>query len=389
MNRAALAMLIFATGCAVGHDPVAKCDDSRNPSSAQHPRAGAYQQALDSTVAGVLPGAVLGIRDRDGVWFGASGLADIDHQVPMQVCHAFPIGSVTKTFASTLMLTLAEQGQLDLDAPIAQALPAEIARKILNSDEITTRMLLNHSSGVPNYTDFMLNVTMIANPGYALTRDQAIDRIARRSNFKPGTQTSYSNTNTLLAGLIAEQLTGKSFKQVLSERVLEPIGLPNSSYDDQGPFTGVVRTYLDIDGRKVFVDSNSSNYLATLRDPSSGMVSTAPDLLHFVDALQREQTVLRPDTLAQMRTGLPGGNTKDHEQQFGLGLVKYDFGSQGTAWGHAGVVLGTTARTYYFADRGLTLVLLVNGFSQGYSGGVEDYLEQTMVPALLAAAPGN
>lgn len=386
MKRAALAVLTIVAGCSAGHGPVAKCEDRWNQDSAQHPRASAYQQALDSAVAGALPGAVLGIRDQRGVWLGASGLADIDHQVLMQVCHAFPIGSVTKTFASTLMLTLAQMGQLDLDAPISASLPAEVARKIQNVDAITLRMLLNHSSGVPNYTDFMLNVTMIADPGYALTRDQAIDRIAGRSNFRPGSQTAYSNTNTLLAGLMAEHLTGKSFKQLLSERVLDPVGLPNSSYDDEGPFEGVVRAYLDIDGRKVFVDSNWSNYLATLRDPSSGMVSTAGDLLHFVDALQREQSVLRPDTLAQMRTGLPGGNAKDHEQQFGLGLVKYDFGAQGTAWGHAGVVLGATVRTYYFADRGLTVVLLVNGFSQGYSGGVEDYLEKTMVPALLAAA---
>jgi len=387
MSRAVLAGLMVVCGCSGGHDPVAKCDDGWNTGSARHPRASVYQRALDANVAGALPGAIAGIHDRDGVWFGATGSADLDHGVAMQVCHAFPIGSVTKTFAATLMLRLMEQGQLDLDAPIAGLLPGDVARKILNSEKITTRMLLNHSSGVPNYADFMLNVSIIADPGYALTREQAIDRVAGRSNFEPGTQTSYSNTNTLLAGLIVEQLTGDSFKQVLSQQVLDVAGLANSSYDDEGPFEGVVRAYLDIDGRKVFIDSNWSNYLATLRDPSSAMVSTAADLLHFVDALQRDQTVLRADSLDQMRTGLPGGNVKDHEQQFGLGLVKYDFGSQGTAWGHAGVVLGVTVRTYYFPARDLTLVLMVNGFSQGYSGGVEDYLEQTMVPSLLAAVP--
>jgi D-alanyl-D-alanine carboxypeptidase len=388
MSRGA-AMLLFVAGCSAGHDPVAKCDDSWNAGSAQHPRAALYRAALDKNVSGVLPGAVLGIHDADGTWFGAAGSADIDHGVAMQVCHSFPIGSVTKTFAATLMLKLAESGQLDLDAPIAPNLPAGVARKILNSGAITARMLLNHSSGVPNYTDFNLYVSSIADPGHTLTRDQAIDRIAGRSDFTPGSQTGYSNSNTLLAGIMVEQLTGESFKQVLGERVLDPVGLPGSSYDDEGPFVGTVRAYLDIDGRKEFIDSNWSNYLITLRDPSSAMISTARDLVHFVDALQRDQTVLQPASLTQMRTGLPGGNVKDHEAAFGLGLVQYDFGAQGKAWGHAGVVMGATARTYSFPDRNLTLVLLVNGFSQGYSGGVEDYLEHTMVPSLLAVAEGT
>jgi len=147
MIRAGLTMLLLAAGCSAGHDPVAKCDDRWNQGSAQHPRASTYQQALDSNVAGALPGAVLGIRDRDGVWARGRGLGRPRPPGPDAGLPRVSDWLRHQDFAATLMLRLAEQGQLDLDAPIAQSLPAEIAKKILNSDKISTRMLLNHSSG--------------------------------------------------------------------------------------------------------------------------------------------------------------------------------------------------------------------------------------------------
>jgi len=381
---AAALSCVGLTACAAGHDPVAACDASQiSFNEVSHPRRDAFAQALRRATAGVVPGAVMAIHDADGTWVGATGWADIDHQVRLQPCHAFPVASVTKSMTATVVFQLAEAGALDLDAPIDTDLDPDLAGRIRNSDVITVRMLLNHSSGIPNYTDLALNVSRIAKPGFRLTVEQAIDRIAGRSLFPPGSKTRYSNTDSLVASRIAERVTGRSYRELFEEHMVRGLGMSSTRYDPDAPFDGIIRGYLDLDGDGVFIDSNWTNYMSNLRDASSGAISTAPDLLTFVDALQRDGAAVSTASLAAMHTSMAGGNESDHERGFGQGLVDYDFGDHGPAWGHAGVALGITTRTYYFPDQDVSMVLAVNGFSMGFSGGVAATLETEVIPSLL------
>ncbi len=114
--------------------------------------------ALDSIMkrytANALPGAAVAVySESEGWWSGAQGYADVENKIPMQNCHLQYIQSVSKTYMAVEILQLKEQGKIDLDASITKYLPVIYSRYIKNPEKITVRMLLNHTSGIPEYNE--------------------------------------------------------------------------------------------------------------------------------------------------------------------------------------------------------------------------------------------
>jgi CubicO group peptidase (beta-lactamase class C family) len=251
----------------------------------------------------------------------------------------FQIGSLTKQFTAAMILELG----LDLDAPIHDFISAT-----RHWEGITPRHLLSHTSGIPNYTDW-------SDYG-SITRKLSVQKILKRSEgedllFKPGKGFEYSNTGYLVLGVIIEKVTGKSYREALTEKILKPAkmfatGVHDESYvADRQTASGYC---LGERGEKL-EDDHSENIPATLSD--GAMYSTAPDLLKWSQALDGQGSALSKKTIQSMTT--PG------REGFGFGLeIGKRYGT--SVIFHSGTIAGFNADFCKYPDEGITIIVLGN-----------------------------
>lgn len=157
-----------------------------------------------------------------GSWHGASGLADVDAGTPMPRAARCYVYSITKTFIAARVLQLVERGALGLDEPLVGRLP-----ECGCAPEVTVRRLLNHTAGVPSYTDLPdYGAAVAASPGEPWSLDPVIERCCRApQDFAPGTGWRYSNTGYALLHRLIETITGASFAENVRAHVAAPLGL--------------------------------------------------------------------------------------------------------------------------------------------------------------------
>ncbi len=328
---------------------------------AQHPLSEPLQAALEDAIDAGLPGVVMAIRDRDGIWEGAAGSVDLGRGEPMQTCHRTRIASVTKTFIATAILALAEQGRLDLTAPISNYLPSDI-KAPPNADEITVEQLLNHTSGVYNFLDVALVLELFNRPDRTWSTAEAYDHaLDHDPEFSPGARWSYSNTNYILLGWILEGVTGQSQNRVLREQIFEPLNMVETDYRvDSFDFAGVAHGYFDLMGDRTLVDSTQS-YANVCIGGDGGMVSSARDILTFFDHLFAQGDLLSPDSVERM---LPRVETNEEDfPLYGLGIEAWGEEGPRRGIGHGGQEFGYRTFAYYFPERDLTFVVWVNASS--------------------------
>jgi len=192
---------------------------------------------------GQFNGSVLVADNGKVVFEKGVGMANLEWNIPNTPDTKFRLGSITKQFTATLILQLVEQGKIKLDGKLIDYLPNY--RKDTGA-KVTIHNLLSHTSGIPSYTSlpgFFQNVSR--NP---FTVDDFIKQYASGDlEFEPGTKFVYSNSGYFLLGAIIEKVTGKSYEQVLKERIFDPLGMKNSGYDHWGTIlskraTGYTRT---------------------------------------------------------------------------------------------------------------------------------------------------
>ncbi|MDI6105642.1 serine hydrolase domain-containing protein [Actinoplanes sp. NEAU-A12] len=302
------------------------------------------------------PGYMARINDGDRVAITAAGVADRATGRRLTGREQFEIGSNTKTFVATLVLQMVDRGQLDLDAPVSKYLPGVVP----NGENITVRMLLNHTSGLFSYTsdpDFFANLQK--DPQHVVTERELLDvAFKHEPNFAPGKGWSYSNTNYTLAGMILQELTGKRLPQLVQERIARPLGLRQTYLADPratntGPgyahgyavkFGETPRTYTDI----------SDLPIGGWGGAAGAVISTQKDLSRFLSAVLGAELFSR-EQLKQMKTtiALPAGT--GIEGSYGLGLFKID-SPCGTVWGHGGDTLGHHSTAVASADGRRTAV---------------------------------
>lgn len=350
--------------------PSGECNYS-NPTI--HPKAAQYQAVLDHFTAKGLPGISALIRDKNGLWTGASGKADIAENIPMKPCTVSKACSITKTFIGTLTLQLVEEGFFALDDPLAKWLPATAIEKVKNARESTVRMLLNHTTGIADVIDdsgFYLAV--LNNPARKWKPDELLPYVyGDEPEFAAGTDASYSNTNFLLLVMVIEKATGKDHAQLLREKVLEPLGLSNTSYywhDALPAYTA--QGYFDLYNNGTIL--NVTNYNTGSGNGYGGLYSNVYDLQTFIEALVREKRVLPAARLSDMLTFTPP--VEDANRANGLGIFK-DFLERAPneyAYGHRGRDLGYTADMYWFPEQDYTMVYFVN-----YGTDAKSDLKQT------------
>ncbi len=293
-------------------------------------------------------GAVVGVRTPDGTWTEAFGVADTTTGTPMTTSHFFRVGSVTKSFTATLMLQLAERGEVELDDTIDQYVPG-----VPNGDAVTIRMLLDMTSGLASYTlDQAWIDTYFGAPSTAWSPGQLLEAGLRLEPlFAPGTQFDYSNTNYVLLGMIIEDVTGRPFADVLETEILVPLGLSRTSFPDSAAIPAPHARGLTLQGTP---DGSREPVDATDWSPSvfwaaGQMISAVDDLLVWGRALATGQGVLDESTSVDRLQSFPPAGGYGH----GIGCV--------AAWvGHTGEIPGFNATVYHDTTTDTTVAVIAN-----------------------------
>jgi len=328
---------------------------------AAHPKAAVYQSVLDKYTANGLPGISALIRDEDGVWFGASGKADIGKNVDMSPCTVSKAASLTKTFIAATALKLVEEGKFGLDDPLTKWLPEKPLSKLKNANISTVRQLLNHTTGIVDVIeDEGFYLAVLNDPAKKWNPEELLEFVYGDAPlFAPGGGVSYSNTNFLLLAMVINQATGQDHSQALREKVLVPLALDQSFYYWHDDLPGnVAQGYFDLYNNQTIV--NVTNFNTGSGNGYGGLYSNVFDLQTFIEALVRDKSLLSQSTLDQMLTfGEPEGTTN---KRLGLGIFK-DFLERAPdqfAYGHRGRDLGYTADMYWFPNQDFTMTYLIN-----------------------------
>lgn len=328
------------------------------------------QEAMDALVREhQVPGVLGQAEDGGGVWNGAAGVADRESGRPRLAGDRFRIGSITKTFVATVLLQLEAEGRLDLDEPVERRLPGVVRGHGHDGRRITLRRLLNHTSGVYDFTadaGYRRGLTGRAflPRRYDTRTPQELVRIAMAHPpaFVPGADWAYSNTNYVLAGMVVEAVTGNGYAREIERRLLRPLGLRHTSL----PGTSAA-----IEGRHGRAYSTLYSpredppvYDVTALDPSlagaSGeMISTTGDLIVFFRALLSGR-VLPPRQLAEMTETVPTGEAAPADR-YGLGLRAQRLSCGTTVWGHDGGIHGSGSTAVTTPDGVHTAAFNVNG----------------------------
>jgi CubicO group peptidase (beta-lactamase class C family) len=230
----------------------------------------------------------------------------------------YRIGSISKTMTAVMVLQLAEEGRLALDAPVARWFPT-----LPDAGRMTVAHLLAHRGGLGR-----IEATPAFDEQWVFEPRGEADLLAaiaaQPRRFEPGSAAEYSNAGYLLLSFIVEKAGGKPYAQALAERIARPLGLVHTRFDPK------VRVQPD-EARSYHWDSGRW-VAARAAEPSvpqgaGGVVSTPRDLVVFMRALFKGR-LLPPAALQRMQTVQDG---------FGLGLNPYR-GPGGTAWGHYGAI---------------------------------------------------
>jgi D-alanyl-D-alanine carboxypeptidase len=281
---------------------------------------------------------------------------------------AFRVASLTKLVTATVALQLAEDGQVELDAPVVDVLGERIPR-FEHGSSITLRQLLAHTAGLPQdpdedrYARAVLPRVRFDDDVAALDCDDvaAIDHpelTDPRARFAPGADRAYSNVGYHLVGDVIETVTGRTYEQEVRDRILDPLELTDSWFDCAEPPRTELAGGLHPPGHgPIEVPGQGERSLDVTdlhRDTwaAGGLLATAADMATFARALFDGELFDDPDTLEQMLTGAPNLAPvlgEDH----GLG-VQLD----GDVVGHSGSLLGYTSLLRHDLDTGVTLVVL-------------------------------
>ncbi|WP_030782063.1 serine hydrolase domain-containing protein [Streptomyces sp. NRRL S-920] len=292
------------------------------------------------------PAALASVQGRGG-WEGrgrsyTAGVGDLATGSKVPRDGQVRIGSNTKTFTAVVVLQLVGEGKIRLDASVDTYLRGVVRGEGIDGRDITVRQLLQQTSGLPNYSNYLGDDVRYYQPRELL--DLALQHKAR---FDPGKKWEYSNTNYVLAGLIVEEVTGRSLAEEMDRRIIKRIGLRHTYFP--APGDAAIRG----PHPKGYYRESARGPLRDITeiDPSWGwaagqLISTNSDLNRFYTALLGGR-LLPEAQLAQMRADtLPADETFGPGARYGLGLVSKPLpcGDGGLYWGHGGSFPGYETR---------------------------------------------
>ena len=254
----------------------------------------------------------------------------------------YRIGSITKMFTTVMILQLVEEKKLSLDTPLSKYF-----RKILNADSITIEDLLNHHSGLYNFTNSPDYPKWMTEPR---SREQMLQLIeGQKPAFAPRAKGEYSNTNFVLLGYIIEDITGKSYRHNLEERITSRIGLKNTYYGSKIDHSlNEASSFEFRDGKWVMLPETDMS----IPGGAGAVISITPDLATFITSLF-EGKLISESSLRTMTTIKDG---------FCLGVFKIPFHER-SAFGHNGGIDGFSSSLAYFPKEKISIAFCSNALN--------------------------
>ncbi len=333
------------------------------------------------------PGAVVLVRSPElGDWAATFGTRTLGGRVPVTLADHVRIGSNTKTWTGTVILQLVQEGKLRLDDPVSKYRP-----DVPNGQNITITHLLDMRSGLYNYSESLeLNQTLDTSPAKAWTPDELLGIAYKyRPYFPPGQGYHYSNTNTILLGVIIEKLTGKPVEQEFQARIFTPLGLSNTQfpprtenalptpYPNGYQFGTNVATMasevLPVDQQAAAKAGTLKPFDSTHDNPSwawtaGAGISTANDLARYAEALVGGG--LLNDAMQKQRLASIRPINPDDPRSLGYGLALAQFGP---VYGHTGELPGYNTFVGYDPQRKIAIVVWssLNAAPDGRAPAVE------------------
>lgn len=276
------------------------------------------------------------------MWQGCSGESHDGRAITSDM--QFGIGSNSKLFTAAVVLKLQERGLLDVDDSLHTWLP-----RYRNIDTtITLRQLLNHTSGladvnnVPGYPD-----TILANPDRVFTREEVL-RWVGPPHFAAGTSWEYSNTNYILAGMIAEKVAGRPFHTLLHEYILSPLSLDSTFFPVDDTVAGTIaRPWTN----GTDISSTPRNSLLSAAWCAGAMYSNSSEMAQWYQALFLGGA-LTDASLREMTTFVGSG-------RYGFGIAEKQLG-QRTIFAHGGSIRGYTSQMFYDTTLRAVICVLTN-----------------------------
>lgn len=302
-----------------------------------------------------------------------SGVADLATGRPVPRNAHYRIGSTTKTYVAVVLLQLVAEGELSLEDPVERWLPGVVAGNGNDGRKITVRQLLRHNSGLHEYIlDMPMYKASLAEGYRGFVRERfrthrpeelVAMAMRHRPNWVPEgpdeQRWSYSNTNYILAGMIVERITGRTWEQEVRARITRPLKLGDTAVppDPRGfpsPHATAYQRFLD-DDRLYDVTLTADRYA------DGGLVATTRDVGRFFRALMSGR-LLPPEQLAEMMKTVPRrepGSTEGNER-YGLGLEWSPLSCGGGYWNHGGDSLGVSNRLGVTPDGRRSVVVAIS-----------------------------
>lgn len=288
-------------------------------------------------------------------WNGVSGHASREKACPLTLNHHLFIGSITKPYIAASVMDQVEKGAISLDDTLDRWLDLPYA------DAVTVRMLLNHTSGIPNYAgDLRFAMQYRVLPWKAWRNDELLTIIRRHPlEFEPGTQYQYSSSNYVLLVEILEAATGRPYDALLREEILEGLGLQDTYFLDYPSDLAIANAYdrsLVRLGPIPFGTQNVTGFRPSL---AGVIVANSEDVALFLHGLFTGQ-ILTGSGLDEIKSFVQTADSGTPERiGYGLGIERLVVDGQHLL-GHTGFVPGYSAVAVHNEEGSYTIVILSN-----------------------------
>ncbi|MEO8507130.1 MAG: serine hydrolase domain-containing protein [Betaproteobacteria bacterium] len=332
--------------------PLASClsDDTT-------PNATRYRTAADRIMQRYhIPGALISVRvPGESEWQAALGVGNVEQGTPIDPRGHFSIRSITKSYTVTVLLQLVREHALTLEDKLDKWIPG-----IPNGHLVSLADLAGMQSGIADYSaSEAFGAEFGADPARAFTEQELVDfAIAASPVFAPGVQYDYSNTNTVLLGMVIERVTGLPLDQVLRTRIFAPLALSGTTYPHVVPLPLPHATPYDVNIVTGVTDQQPLISPTALAG-AGAMVSTLDDLSTWALALGDGRLIgpeLQHERIERSRVVTNG----PEYERYGLGI-----GILHGWWGHTGSGIGWQAAAFYDPRSGATIAVSINATPNG------------------------
>ncbi len=296
-----------------------------------------------------IPGlSVAVVRSGEPVLVKGYGLANLEHCVPATEDTVYEIASVGKTFTATMTMMLVEEGVISLGDRITDFLD-DLPQAWF---PVTIKHILSHQSGIPSYTDAqnywdITRLDLSKAEILALVKDLPL-------KFSPGEFSAYDNTGYYLLGMMLEKVTGKSYEDLLQERIFAPLQMNATVMNHPRNIVTHRAAGYRLPNNKLV---NKPYYSPSVTYSAGGQLSSVVDMVKWEQALENA-TLLRQSTLDMMWT--PHHPTRGHDWEklryvAGLGWWVINYGDRRVV-GHNGSILGFASNITRFIDDKITVI---------------------------------